>query len=236
MTTISAIEAQIKIAEDNLSKLKTKLELARVSSLRDERTKLKWISNSDPETYRVAVVTKDGVLEVKRVTNGGGYCHDTTTCKCVPCAEIRLSTRLGAPRPPWIARTPLLKTFFENEMAWRDSLPEGGSVTITLPPQISDKALNALCKRPLKATTDALRLKELEKRFPGAKMVLTTESMRVSVQYVYEDFYADESANHMIACECCYHPTMDFAGLGVIGKPQLSAEWRGRYIDLSNLF
>jgi len=235
MSTIAAIQAQIKVAEENLKTLQATLKMAQEIPKRDERTKLKWVSNSDPETYRVAVVTKNGILEVKRVTEGGGYCHDNTTCTCVPCAEIQLSRRLGAPPPPWITRPPLRKTFFHDEIAWLNSLPEGGSVTVTMPP-LSNKALKTLCTKPLVATTDALRLKEIEERFPGATIVLYTEAMQCVVKYVYEDFYADDSINHMIGCECCYHPHLSFTSLGVLDKPQLMAEWRGLSIDLSHLF
>jgi hypothetical protein len=106
-------------------------------------------------------------------------------------------------------------------------------------PRISDEQLKELCLEPLKATTDPLKLKELEGRFPGATMVLRTGSRFGVVKYVYEDLYIDESANHGIACDFadCL-PARDFASLGVATgqRPQLMAEWRGMYIDLSHLF
>jgi hypothetical protein len=195
---------------------------------RSVRTKLKWVSVSDPETYRVAIVKSDGILEVKRVTEGGGYCHDTTTCDCVPCAEIRLSERLGVPRPPWLARNPLRKTFFETEAAWRDTLPEG-VVTITDPP-ISNRALRLLSTKPLENATDALRLKELEERFPGATMILTTHTGQ------YEVAYEPDPVNDNIYSEKAQICAPSFSDFGVRGKPNLMAEWRGLYIDLSHLF
>lgn len=195
---------------------------------RTPRTKLKWVSVSDPETYRVAIIKNDGILEVKRVTEGGGYCHDTTTCECVPCGQIRLSERLGVPRPPWIARNPLRKTFFETEADWRATLPEG-VVTITEPP-ISNRALKALCMKPLENATDALRLNELEERFPGATMILTTHHGQYEVTYkpdpVHDNIYSENG-------QICAPFFSDF---GVRGKPNLMAEWRGLYIELSHLF
>lgn len=195
---------------------------------RPPRTKLKWVSVSDPETYRVAIIKNDGILEVKRVTEGGGYCHDTTTCECVPCGQIRLSERLGVPRPPWIARNPLRKTFFETEADWRATLPEG-VVTITEPP-ISNRALKALCMKPLENATDALRLNELEERFPGATMILTTHHGQYEVTYkpdpVHDNIYSENG-------QICAPFFSDF---GVRGKPNLMAEWRGLYIELSHLF
>jgi hypothetical protein len=103
-------------------------------------------------------------------------------------------------------------------------------------PRISDKDLKELCCRPLKATTDALRLKELEERFPGATMVLSNLLRQTVVKYVYEDMYVDNSANHKIACDFEALPQPDFASIGSESRPQLMAEWRGMYIDLSHLF
>jgi hypothetical protein len=88
------------------------------ATARSEGTKLKWISSSDPQTYRIAIVKKNGVLEVKNVKEGLALCHDYTTCNCTPCSEIALSFRLGAPMPPWLRGRPLTKTFFETEAAW----------------------------------------------------------------------------------------------------------------------
>jgi hypothetical protein len=103
--------------------------------------------------------------------------------------------------------------------------------------RVSDEDLKELCCKPLEATTDPLRLKELEGRFPGATMVLSLSSHQVVVKYVYEDIYVDSSANHKIACDVVSPlPLFDFASLGCKGKTQLMAEWRGMYIDLSHLF
>jgi hypothetical protein len=84
-------------------------------------SKMRWTLNE--ETYRVAVQTKKGILQVKSVTDGAGECHDDG-CSCVPCAEIRM-----VPPPPWRgSRRPLKLTFFADEAAWKASLPEGGNI------------------------------------------------------------------------------------------------------------
>jgi hypothetical protein len=132
-------------------------------------------------------VKKHGVIEVKSVTGGRGYCHNSATCQCKPCSEINLSARLGVARPPWlrVGWSPLTKTFFETEAAWLLSLPEGGMLTAT-EKELSKKQkqikkqfqkLLCLCRRrldtkPLVMLTDGWRaaLEELEERFPGAKM------------------------------------------------------------------
>ena len=194
-----------------------------------EGTKLKWVSDTDAETYRVAIAKKDGILEVKVVMDGRGYCHDSTTCVCKPCSEIALSRRLGAPMPPWLNGPPLMKTFFKDEATWRASLPAGGKVTIT-EPILSDRALKKLCMKPLTATTDALKLKELEERFPGATMVLSTKDRQYEITYKNDPIYGN------IHCENAQISAQFFAGFGAHGKPNLMAEWRGLYICLSHLF
>lgn len=71
-------------------------------------TKLKWVSSEDDETYRVAVVTKDGICQVKAITEGGGDCYyDNTTGKRY-----------------------LTKRTFDSEASWREALPQGGDIFV----------------------------------------------------------------------------------------------------------
>jgi len=196
---------------------------------RPQGTKLKWSLNA--ETYRVAIAKKDGILEVKRVTEGGGYCHDYMTCKCTPCGYIALSRRLGVPNPPWQPGAPLTKTFFATEAAWRASLPADGTVTIT-EPRISARALKVLCMRPLIMLTDGGRLEELEKRFPGAKMILSTDRR----QHEIESMNDSESKQFRIFSNTTNEIRKKFSEFGASVKPNLMAEWRGMYIDLTHLF
>ena len=69
-------------------------------------TKLKWVSDEDEETYRVAIVTKHGVCQVKAVTEGGGDCY-----------------YVGKKRY-------LTKRTFDSESSWRGALPSGGEVYV----------------------------------------------------------------------------------------------------------
>lgn len=87
--------------------------------------KLRWTLNQ--ETYRVAIQTAKGVLQVKSVTDGAGECHEDG-CTCTPCAELRM-----VPPAPWRTRRPLKKTLFANEITWKASLPEGGTIEINGP-------------------------------------------------------------------------------------------------------
>jgi hypothetical protein len=66
--------------------------------------KLNWVLND--ETYRIAVVTKDGICQVKAVTDGEGDCYyDNKTGKRY-----------------------LTKRTFDSEASWRATLPQGGEV------------------------------------------------------------------------------------------------------------
>lgn len=126
----------------------------------------------------------------------------------------------------------------EQEVAL-DAKPVAVYGSFGVEPRVSDKDLKELCLEPLKATTDPLKLKELEQRFPGATMVLSQPARQGVVKYIYEDLYEDASINHMISCNFASpYPLSDFAAIGVeAGKrPQLMAEWRDIYIDLSHLF
>jgi hypothetical protein len=124
--------------------------------VRLERTKLKWVSKKNPETYRVAIVTKNGILQVKAVNDGMGDC----------CGQRRLK-----------------KTFFKNEAEWRDSLDETiGGVSIT-PPNIKDTMLLSQIEKPLVATLkDPYKLFILESRFPGGIFYLCTETKNIHIK------------------------------------------------------
>jgi hypothetical protein len=206
-----------------------------------ERTKLKWVSSTNPETYSVAIVKKNGILEVKRVTDGAIHLHDYQICDCVPCDEIALSRRLGVENPPWRPRAPFLKAFFATEAEWRASLPGGGlrgSVKATVP-AISARKLKRLSCTPLTGATDGLKVKELEERFPGGTLVLTTATEQLEVEYVYYEMpsYPDIWCHQIYSKKlerCAFHFT-DF-GLPASEKTNLMAEWNGLYIDLSHLF
>lgn len=180
-------------------------------------TKLKWVLNE--ETYRVAIVTKKGVLQVKSVQDGCGECHDND-CACGPCWEHLHNA-------PWRPQLPLKKTLFENEAEWRKSLPSSGRVVVTRP-HMTDNALKRLCSEPLTADTDAKKLKELESRFSGGIFVLTTSKGQMEIEYFF----------HNILSRKKEFMGTSFADFGVPAgeKPNLMVEWRGMYIGLSQLF
>jgi hypothetical protein len=93
-----------------------------------------------------------------------------------------------------------------------------------------DDMIKSMCGDPLQATTDALQLKELEERFPGATMVLSTNHAQYEITYKEEQPYGN------IYCKKIDISAPFFRDFGAGDKPQLMAEWNGLYIDLSHLF
>lgn len=235
---IQAIKETIKDSERTLHSLHKDLcafEAAaaanKVHAVHAKGTKLKWVSHTNPESYCVAVAHYDGILEVKRVMDGQGLCHNTAQCDCRPCAEIRLSNGLI---PPWLKGAPLVKSFYKTSAEWLSTLPAGGSVIITEPPP-SRAVIRMLSHMPLKETTDARKLKELEMRFPGARMMLLVDNTQYTIKYITD---AEKNPEYdSICCESLQLVTPSFARFEVYGygKYELMAEWRGAYISLSHL-
>ena len=87
-------------------------------------SKFRWALNGD--TYRVAIMTAKGLLQVKSVTDGVDEVHPSTCNECRPCKELACT-----PPAPW-ARRPLKKTMFADEAAWGASLPTGGFIVVTI--------------------------------------------------------------------------------------------------------
>lgn len=186
-------------------------------------TKYKWTHKTNPETYRVAIQTKKGVLQVKSVTDGGAETHEDA-CTCAGCWDFNHSA-------PWRSKKPLKTTYFPDLSAWDATLPENqGRLVITSAP-ITDAALKALCMKPLITDEDALKLLELERRFPGGVFVLSTAKTQFVISYkrvanIYHQIYNAE-------IDMSFFNFSDYCGNE---KIQLLVEWRGMYIDLSHLF
>ena len=117
-------------------------------------SKFRW--TLDANTYRVAIMTTKGLLQVKSVTDGGGEVHPTTCRECRPCKELAMT-----PPAPW-ARRPLKKTMFTDETAWRASLPTGGSVEITPPAKpVAEQKVAVVAQAP----NDVEKLKAVIKTY-----------------------------------------------------------------------
>lgn len=213
---IEALKVEIKEKEANLYDLQIELQNAEAELCSFEdlypshpmNTKFKWVLNE--ETYRVAILTKEGFLQVKTVNEG--------------VVENREGFRLEF----------LKKNLFENEGEWRMSLPQGGKIIVT-PPQLSDAVLKELCMTPLRNTSDAVKLMELELRFKGGVFVLTTPWNQIDIEYLY---IPDDSSSykHRIMNSKTKSSYCSFKQMGADENPRLMVVYEGLYIDLSHLF
>jgi hypothetical protein len=114
---------------------------------------------------------------------------------------------------------------------------EESDTSETSPQSIQNSDTNERMKRisePLVATTDALKLKELEERFPDGTIMLYTSYSHGAVKYVYEDMYEDSSANHFIMFNEGVYSFFKF----IPSKTQfrISVHWAGASADLSHFF
>ena len=164
---ITNIKAQILETEKTLKKLYIDLRrnqrwLSKTPYA--ERTEIKWTLKSNPNTYRVAIIKKDCVIQVKSVNDG------------VPDYDETLPT------------LPLKKIVFSSDEMWRDSLPDqiNGRLCITYPKLTHH--LERLSTEPLTAITDSRKLKELEMRFPDVEFILTNGVVRNMSINSYSDF------------------------------------------------
>jgi hypothetical protein len=105
------------------------------------------------------------------------------------------------------------------------------SPILRVAPPMTPEELSSI---PLLASTDALKLKELEERFPGATMVLSTDTKQIEIRHI--KIYSRDA-------DMIYWPKMNtyyanFNELGVPSwkRPDLMAEWQGMYISLTHLF
>ena len=99
---------------------------------------------------------------------------------------------------------------------------------------IEDVVFKKLCNEPLKATTDARKLKELEDRFPGATIMLSMNDENYIIKYITD---AEKNPEYdMICCHDLQLVTPSFSRFDVYGKFNLVAKWRGVDINLTHLF
>ena len=87
---------------------------------------------------------------------------------------------------------------------------------------------------PLLASTDALKLKELEERFPGATMVLSTDTKQIEIRHI--KIQSRDADMIYRAATNTYYANFNELGVPSWKRPNLMAEWQGMYIDLTHLF
>ena len=217
-------ETQREEAWQVLHELKNELKRAMdldtaLLKLRDPiGTKYKWTHKGNPETYRVAIQTKDGILQVKAVTEGIIHFHNE--CNCVPCWEFENNA-------PWRKRKPLETTFFKDLAEWDATLPMNkGKLVITSPP-ITDKTLQALIMKPLKATWESGQLEELQTRFPEGVFVLSSPRTGNQIEIKAHGMAIYCTSPNIVCCT--------FKQFFNDTDVHLMVKWRGHYIDLSHL-
>lgn len=140
----ATIDALIAANADLDMQLNSQLAKAPVNTVHYEKrpvgTKLKWVSATNPNIYRVAIVDANReILQVKSMCENG--------------AEMD-------PNPNPLYGSRLKKVQFDDEAAWRASLPQG-EVTVTpfmTTMQKKNQPLN-------KEVADPLKLKEIMSRF-----------------------------------------------------------------------
>ena len=114
----------------------------------------------DENNYRIAVQTKNGILQVKSVTNGETEMDPRyftfETADGVPYT----GKLVEKPAPEWWKPRSAKKTEFADFMLWYASLPQGGKVTITPITPSGQKKM-----RPLDGTTDTDKMNLLASRF-----------------------------------------------------------------------
>ena len=197
-------------------------------------TKFKWILNE--ETYRVAIQTAKGVLQVKSVTDGGGEVHDDA-CACDRCL--------------YNERLPLKTTLFHNEDEWRASLPHGGIITTTMPGPRSKGERMAQADNDFIDSRD--KLHEYMRRFNvrskvvehGIQYYMKTPSAARIRAIIADKVYEVALKGGELASDIALREMVPFAPVRlfknanhitrVLGKPSFYARYYGRKIQLPSI-
>jgi hypothetical protein len=127
-------------------------------------SKFRWDLNGN--TYRVAIMTSKGVLQVKSVTDG-----------------VTDEDSIGR----------IKRTMFPNEAAWRASLPEGDAVTPLTGPDTRSQIQKRL-DAPLQSHGDAEKIGEFMDRFKIRSDVIISTSPNKLVEILLDrvEFYRKE--------------------------------------------
>ena len=100
-------------------------------------TKLRWVLHAD--TYRIAIATANGILQVKAVNDRVSDCLPNETTRSWQLAKLK-------------------KAMFATEEEWRASLPNGGQVTIV---ELQQKNMPLV----MAAASDVEKVEQLSARF-----------------------------------------------------------------------
>jgi hypothetical protein len=137
--------------EERIHEFSNQLNLLRKPAVVLIGSKFKWISASNTETYRIAIMTANGLLQVKSVVDGAIEC-DT-------------SQSIGG-------KHPLVKKLFANEAEWRASLPQG-NIELSLPSKVSNEPHK---EESFLDLSDVEKIDALIKRYKIRHSIIMSES------------------------------------------------------------
>jgi len=215
-----------------------------------QNTTFRWTLNEN--TYRTAIQTRNGFLQVKSVTNGETE-YDPVYRAWTGITDANGNyrrVRVEQPAPDWWRPSYTLATPFADFSAWYASLPQGGSTTIQ-----PYQAPIVHKTKPLTGTTDIAKMYELTSRFSisdpkynykqNAFLIIgeTVKKIWCESEYLPEAERAsgsDSIYNHYIRVEGDPKRYTTFAEIGdclnANGKPKMTVAYRKHTYPVANLF
>lgn len=201
---LEALRIELQVAEAEAAAATAAAVAAAIK--RPDGTKYKWTHKYLPNTYIVAIQTKDGILQVKSVVNG------------VP--EIRLARKLFTDLLAWDETLPM------NQ----------GKLTVTSAPitdkemkMLFIKPLNATEDAlQLKELEERFPGGVFVLSIPNKQPAVQYEISYKLVGNTYHQIYNEK-------LRMSFFNFADY-GVLADEKPQLAVEWKGYYVDLSHLF
>jgi len=215
-----------------------------------QNTSFRWTLNEN--TYRIAVQTGTGFLQVKSVTDGRTELEQNYmvwTIVTNPDGSMHRA-RVQQPPPDWFRPYAAKVTPFADFSAWYATLPQGGSTTIQpyVKPIVSKT-------KPLTGATDIAKMYELTRRFQisepqynykqNAFLIIgeTVKKVYCESDYVPEAERipgAQDMYNHYIRVEGDPKRYTTFAEIGdclnANGKPKMTVAYRKHTYPVANLF
>ena len=214
-----------------------------------QNTSFRWTLNET--TYRTAIQTRTGFLQVKSVTNGQTEydpVYRAWTAITDANGNIRRA-RVEQPAPDWWRPSTTMVTPFADFNSWYLTLPEGGSTTI----EPYQKPIARKTKR-LSGTTDVEKMKMLTGRFgisdpkynykQTAYIIIsdTVKKIWCESEYIPDSQRTDPENiyNNYIRIEGDSKRYTTFAEIGdclnADGKPKITVAYRKHTYPVANLF
>ena len=197
----------------------------------------------DEKNYRTAVQTKNGILQVKCVTDGQTEMDPRYFEYEFPANWGDFAKLVEKPAPEWWRPSKPMKTAFADFMTWYASLPQGGKVTITPITPSGQKKM-----RPLDGTTDTEKMYRLTGRFDISNPKYNyKQNAYLIIGDMVRKIYSDYDVNEPIETRPTYiriegDPVRynSFSEIGDCldknGKPKITVAYRKKVFSVANLF